>query len=240
MKFTCIAIDDNAGALKQVQKAIQQSSELRLLSKFTQPQKACDYLLQHKPDILFVDIDMPRLSGWAIIRAIKDGNLHTRVIITTSHIEYGKDGFDYKVDDFLLKPFSQERFDEAVEAAKVKLLTYHIEGLNRDNGLLQEVKFKDKDSGIVEKIPLAQIDSFAVAGNSTRIFAGNKIITVLESLTRLLQELPRKYFVRVNYNQAIAVFKIEKYTGSKVWLVNKTVFEISRAYKNGVDELLRG
>jgi two-component system, LytTR family, response regulator len=240
MKFTCIAVDDNGGALKKTVRLIERTPCLRLLYSFTDPVETLDYVLKHKPDILFVDIDMPELSGWGIIQAVKENKLITRIIITTSHVQYGKEGFDYKVDDFLLKPATHERFLEAVDTARMKLFLRHFARPEEDAVLQQTTKFKDNGTGISEQLKIGQIDSLDVEGSITCIRAGESTIQVAASLTQVLQQLPATHFIRVNYNEAIAVFKIEKYIGSQITLMNDKVFEVSRNYKPEVDQLLRG
>jgi two-component system, LytTR family, response regulator len=242
MPVTCIALEDNKGALKRLKKAILRTAVLKLIADFDHPVAAKEAILRLKPDLLFVDIDMPEISGLAIIEAAKENHPRTRIIITTSYIEYGKDGFDHKVDDFLLKPFSYERFMEAVDIACLRLATYYFEQPGSAGAalLFETLKFKDQDTGIAEKLTIAEIEWLEVSGSNVSVHAGTKKISVSGSLAGILQELPATHFIRVNYNQAIAIFKIQKYYGGKITLNNGQVFEVSRTYKPEIDKLLRG
>src|SRR5579871_6813506 len=112
--ITAIAIDDELPALKVIGNFCEQLSEIRLLASFTRPGEALQYVSRSPVDLLFLDIDMPSLSGIELYRSIGQDSM---AIFTTAHSEYAVEGFNLNAVDFLLKPFTYERFLQATTKA---------------------------------------------------------------------------------------------------------------------------
>ncbi len=115
-----IAIDDEPPALRIIERFSAGMDELQLLRTFTNPSEASKFLEHEKVDLLFLDIQMPSVSGLDFYRALPKGTL---VIFTTAYSEYAVEGFELQAVDYLLKPFTRERFEKAIEKAK-NTLTY--------------------------------------------------------------------------------------------------------------------
>ena len=111
-KLNCIAIDDEPHALKIVQAYISKVPFLELLSSFQSPLEAIPFLEKNKVDLLFLDIQMPELTGLQFLNVLKN---RPNIILTTAYSAYALDGYDHDVTDYLLKPYSFERFLKAVQ-----------------------------------------------------------------------------------------------------------------------------
>src|ERR1700759_5261110 len=112
--ITAIAIDDEVPALKVIENFCSRTDGIRLAHTFTRPGEAINYLTHTPVDLLFLDIRMPTQSGLDLYRALDPGPL---VIFTTAHSEYAVEGFNLNAIDYLLKPFTLERFQQAVAKA---------------------------------------------------------------------------------------------------------------------------
>ena len=113
--MNAIALDDEPPALLVLENFCAQTPSIRLEKTFTRPQEALRYLRQFPVDLLFLDIQMPSLSGIDFYKAVEQ---KTRVIFTTAYSEYAVEGFNLSATDYLLKPFTYERFLQAVRKAQ--------------------------------------------------------------------------------------------------------------------------
>jgi Response regulator of the LytR/AlgR family len=115
MILRCVIIDDEPIARKGLKEYIQDASFLQLAGEFDNPLKAADMLMQEKIDLLFLDIQMPRMTGLEFLKTLQHPPM---VIFTTAYPQYAVEGFEWNAVDYLLKPFSFDRFWKAVLKAK--------------------------------------------------------------------------------------------------------------------------
>jgi response regulator of citrate/malate metabolism len=113
----CLIIDDEPAARDIIERFIEDTSELTLAGICTDALEARKWLETHTADLMFVDINLPKLSGLSFIKTLSDPSL---IILTTAYSEHALDGFDLGVVDYLLKPFSFERFLQAVDKARTQ------------------------------------------------------------------------------------------------------------------------
>jgi two-component system, LytTR family, response regulator len=239
MKIQCVAVDDNERALETIQKATTKIDYLELMAVFTSPIQACEAIKTLRPDLVFVDIDMPEFSGIELIKRIKqDNSLSIHIIITSSHVQYGKDGFDLRVTDFLLKPFTIYRFREAMNEVYTKLQLKAARTAFPDTALHGTLAVKSAKTGLYEQIYLEDINYLSVKGNYTYVHVGHKIYPIYNSLHKIVNTLPNKYFLRIHDATAIAIHKIDRYRGGIITLNNQQQFKVGRAYKATVDQVL--
>jgi DNA-binding LytR/AlgR family response regulator len=119
MKISCVAIDDEPLALDLLSKFIQQTTFLELVGKFSNAIEALGYINQHEVNLLFMDIQMPDLSGMELARILdgKKNSAHTRVIFCTAYHQFALEGYKVEALDYLLKPYSYEDFLAAATKA---------------------------------------------------------------------------------------------------------------------------
>ncbi len=113
-KLNCLAIDDDATSLMLVSKLIEKHDNLNLVASYTDAIEAAAGIVLHKPDILFLDVEMPEFTGLEMLESLVK---HPKVIMITSKADYKKEASDQNVVEFLLKPLDKERFNEAVQKA---------------------------------------------------------------------------------------------------------------------------
>src|SRR3984957_15124079 len=109
---TCIIIDDEQHAIDVLTHHVNQIPSLEIVASFTNPLQALQFLNERSVDLLFLDIQMPQISGIDLVRAIRG---RSKVILTTAYSEFVSDGFELEVTDYLLKPVSFPRFLKAVQ-----------------------------------------------------------------------------------------------------------------------------
>src|ERR1041385_9544958 len=114
-KLSCIIVDDEPVARKILEEFTEQVPYLELQGKFESAMKAEEFLRVNKPDLIFLDIEMPKVSG---LQMLKRFNVESMVILTTAFPQYALDGYEFDIIDYLLKPFALHRFLKAVQKAK--------------------------------------------------------------------------------------------------------------------------
>jgi len=118
MNYTCIAIDDEPLALEKVVSFIGRLPFLQLKAQFDRPVEALNFLSTNQVDLLFLDIQMETMTGLDLLAALPD---RPQVILTTAYSEYALKGYEFEVTDYLLKPYSFERFAQAVTKATKRI-----------------------------------------------------------------------------------------------------------------------
>jgi len=191
--------------------------------------EALETLRQHPIDLLFLDINMPRLSGISLLKSLDKPPL---VIFTTAYPEYAVEGFELEAVDYLLKPFSQERFIKAVNRAADKL-TPTSPAPSRPESLLIKADKK------LYKIDFQDITHLEAYGDYVKIFTKDKMLLTKERLNTLELQLPSEQFTRIHRSYVIALSAIEFIEGNMV-KVGKEKLPISENLKEELLEKLKG
>ena len=196
--ISAIAIDDEPIALSIISHHAQGIDYLNLQSTFTSCDDACVFINQNKVDLIFLDIQMPNTSG---IDLLKKLNYSPLVIFTTAHSDYAVKGFELDIVDFLLKPFSKERFMQACSKVH-KLLNNHQDQLNKF------LFVRDRYSSI--KLAFADILFIEASGNYVNIHLQDKRILGRLTMSYLEKILEGNVFKRVHRSFIVNIYKIDK------------------------------
>lgn len=187
MKWSCLVVDDEAIARKLISEYIEKIPELRLAATCATALEAAQYLRNEKIDILFLDIQMPDLTGIDFLNSIP---VRPHTILTTAYSEYAVKSYELGVVDYLLKPIEFERFYKAVQ--KITGLSAQIQSDKKEEQ--KDRLFLKVDNKIV-KVQLDQI--LVVNGKGAYIevvlSTGKKLIT-LYSMSKLEEALPRNFY----------------------------------------------
>ncbi len=228
----CIIIEDQPPAQRVLQKYIGEMKSLELMATFADALKAMDYLKAEEVDLIFLDIHLPKISGMDFLRAL---NRKPHVILTTAFSEYALESYEYHVLDYLLKPFSFERFVMAVSKIPVpNFLRPSIEkGLERKT--VPEVIFIK--SGYEHlKIALADIFYIQSEADYTEIYTADKKHLTSHSLRYWLQTLPLDQFAQVHKSYIVNTLQIVKVSGKRILFDKEIHVPIGRAFKEGFVE----
>ena len=225
----CIIIEDQPPAQRVLQKYISDVGSIELKGTFADALLAMDFLKTEPVDLVFLDIHLPRISG---IDFLKTMNPRPHVILTTAFSEYALESYEYSVIDYLLKPFSFERFVQAVSkvpAAQPKTKDSSGDIKNSD---FQDVIFIKSGYEHI-KIDISDIRFIQSDSDYTEIFTAEKKHLSQEPLRYWEASLDSKRFVRIHKSYILNISKIRKVVGNQVRLDEKTTLPIGRAYKEG-------
>jgi DNA-binding LytR/AlgR family response regulator len=220
--ISCIAIDDEPPALKVIESFCEQISDLDLKKTFTSPMEAIHYLNNYPVDLLFLDINMPSISGMEVLKKLKQPAM---VIFTTAHGEYAVEGFNLNAIDFLLKPFSFERFNQSVKKA---LDFYHY--TQQNNPALEQYIYMRADYSL-NKIKMDDIDLIEGLDDYLKIHIKNgKNIVARITMKGILEKLPATKFMRVHRSFIVPIDKITS-VRKKIIYLNEIEVPIGNSYE---------
>jgi DNA-binding LytR/AlgR family response regulator len=231
--ITTIAIDDEPLALQLVTGYIEKTPGLKLLGKFDNPLDAAEFLAGTPVDLIFVDIQMPDLSGIEFTRLMEKG---PKVIFTTAYEKYALEGYKLDIVDYLLKPFSYEEFLAAVQ--KVQKLLRLEQKIPEKIDVSNEFLFLKSDYKI-KRINFNEILYIEGLKDYVKVFTQHspKAILSLTSLKLLESKLPADKFMRVHRSFIVNLEKIDTIERSRI-VFGKEYIPISEQYKEKFQEFL--
>jgi two-component system LytT family response regulator len=216
--INCVIIDDEQAAINILASYVKNIPYLHLVASTTKPLEGIDIINSRQVDLVFLDIQMPDLTGIEFIRAI---NGKCKVILTTAYSEYALDGFELAVIDYLLKPIPFARFLNAVQKARDILeIAGHAKKQDRLLGEAEFILLKGDTKGKLIKIELKDIDYFEGMRNYVAIYCSGKKTLALINMKDLEEKLPREKFIRVHKSFIVAISKIESIEGNTIFLKN--------------------
>ena len=215
MKVRCIAVDDEPLALDIVEEYISKVPFLELAGKFSDGLSALEYLMSNETDLMFLDIEMGGLSGMQLLKSLEK---RPYVIMTTAYRDYAADAFDLNVTDYLLKPFTFERFLKAVEKSCGLMSKPKDEVETRT---AEEKYFFVKSDGKMVRVNFDEI--FYIEGLSEYIIIKTRTsnIITLQSFAKIEESLPKGRFVRIHKSYMVALDKISSVKGQSVSIGGK-------------------
>lgn len=220
MKLNCIIVEDEPLAQEKTKNYILRLPYLNLLSVFDNSIDALNFLRTNSVDLIFLDINMDGFSGIQLLESVK---LQSEVIITTAYNEYALKGFDLNVTDYLLKPFTFERFLQAVDKAQNNLL--------KKDPTPPEKKFIFVKTGYtLQKLVLSNILYIEGMRDYRRIYTPDKKIMTLQTFKDLEQAIPGDVVCRVHKSFMVALDKIESIERDRI-KIKDVLIPISETYK---------
>ncbi|MDO9579813.1 MAG: LytTR family DNA-binding domain-containing protein [Bacteroidales bacterium] len=231
--ITTIAIDDEPLALQLVASYIEKTPGLKLAGTFDNPIDASEFLTDTHVDLVFVDIQMPDLSGIEFTRLMEKG---PKVVFTTAYEKYALEGYKLDVVDYLLKPFSYEEFFSAVQKVQ-RLLRLEQKSLNKVDAN-SEFLFLKSDYKI-KRINFNDILYIEGLKDYVKVYTQNdaKPILSLTSLKLLESKLPDNKFMRVHRSFIVNLGKIDTIERSRI-VFGKEYIPVSDQYKARFQEFL--
>ena len=231
--ITCIAIDDEPLALKQLVSYIEKLPYLNLLKSFHSAVKSIDFLQNNQVDLMFVDINMPDLSGIEFVKSLSNA---PKVIFTTAYREYAVEGFQVDAADYLVKPISFAAFSQSVEKTKKRYFSQAEQpiSIKHDENFL----FIKSESKIV-RINLNDIKYIEGMRDYVRIHqVHEKPIMALLNMGRIMEHLPNEKFMRVHRSFIVNHNKIHTIERSRIIFDNDKYIPISDQYKDEFQKFL--
>lgn len=223
----CIIIEDQPPAQRVLKKFIADIGNMDLKAIFADALRAMDFLKTEEIDLIFLDIHLPKISGIDFLKT-----LHHRpnVILTTAFSDYALESYEYDVVDYLLKPFSFERFVQAVSKVPAPKSEEAKSENQIENPSSPDVIFIRSGYEHI-KVNVSDIRFIQSDSDYTEIFTAEKKYLSQEPLRYWEEYLNPKKFIRIHKSYILNTSKIQKIVGNQVRLDEKTALPIGRAYK---------
>lgn len=217
MTLDCIIVDDEKTPRNILKQYIEKTSYLNFKKEFWNPIEAIQFIDQYPIDLIFLDIEMPRLSGLDFARILKKKH---QIIFTTAHREFALEGFELNAKDYLLKPFSFQRFLEAVE----KCMPIITAAKNIQEFIFVKVNKKNVRVNFNE---LLYIEGMS---NYIKLHLIKTTLVAYEKLSVIIEQLPSYQFLRVHNSYIANLSKVESFT-KEFLIINNKHIPISKTYR---------
>ncbi|MEQ9266557.1 MAG: LytTR family DNA-binding domain-containing protein [Balneolaceae bacterium] len=233
MKLKCLIVDDEALAQNIIERYIEQVNELTLVAKCIDAVGAINSLNEGSIDLIFLDIEMPKLDGLSFLKTLKNP---PKIILTTAYRKYAIEGFELDVVDYLLKPISFERFIKSVnKVINLKSLEENVNPSSKD--VEADYIYLRADNKMIQ-IPFEDILYIQSLSNYVRIFRNGRSIISYQKLSHLEKVLPSSRFIRVHRSYIVPLHRISSYTNSYLEIGEEEI-PLGGQYKDKVIEVLK-
>ena len=223
MKIKCVIIDDEPLAIKVIEDHLKNFDNIDVVATYTNPLKAFGLLEKEKIDVIFLDINMPQLSGFAFIENL---SYKPSIVITTAYREYAVKSYELNVLDYLVKPIPLNRFLKTMNKVYQKV---YSDNVTPDVNIQQEPHIFLKVSKKLIKVNLNDILYIESLKDYIKVITTLGDYVVHKSLTSITEELPQSNFLRVHRSYAISINKIKSVEGNMVEIANRRI-PIGRNY----------
>lgn len=218
-KIKCIVVDDEPLAISLLESYVQKVPFLELVFSTENPIEALDYIQKNESDLVFLDIQMPELTGINFMKILGDKQ---KYILTTAYSEYALEGYEHNIVDYLLKPISFERFYKSALKAQERFAV---------NETKEDAYFFVKSSGQQHRINFEDILYVESIKDYVNIKTPTQEYIVLDTLKSMEQQLPESFFARIHKSFIINLNQIKNLGSKKVTLVSEHEVPIGESYR---------
>lgn len=228
MKLNCLVVDDSAIQRMTITKLVNESVNLNLVGDYGNALEAKSALNNHNVDLLFLDIEMPLISGFDLLDGLKT---KPQIIFITSKADYAVKAFDYEATDFLQKPISKERFLKAVKKA---IDLHHLKNdTHEDLGEPIIIKSNLKKLKIYS-LKIKWIEAF---GDYIKVVTDDDSHLVLSTMKAFEKELPEGHFLRIHKSYIVNLDRVDKFNSKYAEVVGEKI-PISRNKKDDISKAI--
>jgi len=234
MVLNCVIVDDEPIARKLLQEYIEETDFLNLVGIAENPLKAISIINNHPTDLIFLDINMPKMNGMEFLRS--SANL-PMVIMTTAYGQYALEGFEMAVIDYLVKPFSLERFIKASQKAlELKTLKQKPAAVT---GKATDEYFYVKCDGKIERVMYNELLYVEAMANYVTLYTDKGKLIVYLTIKGILEQLPPEKFVQVHKSYIVNVGRINTIEGNVLHLGNSKITVSSNYNEDVMNKILK-
>lgn len=227
MKIKCVIIDDEPLAIKVVENHLKEFQNFKIIKTFNNPIEALPFLEKGEIDVLFLDINMPKMNGLEFAEIIKS---KTNVVITTAYREYAVESFDLNVLDYLVKPIPFNRFLKTINKITQQVFIQNGGGAKETDAKNESFIFLKVDKKLV-KIKFDTILYIESLKDYIKVFTTTGNYLVHKSITSITEELPENNFIRIHRSYTVAIDKIKSVEGNLIEIGTSRI-PIGRKYVN--------
>ena len=233
-KIRCIIVDDEPMARDILTSFVARVSQIELVKSCSNAMEAFDVINNQEVDLVFLDINMPEVSGLSLAASITK---KTKIIFTTAYREYAVDGFNLHAVDYLLKPIAFERFLQAIQKLFEITNTKNEPKTVSETNIVTNFIFVRADRKMI-KINFNDIIYIESLSDYIKIHTPKETITTRETIKNIETKLPSASFLRIHRSYIVSISKITSYTNEFIEL-HKKALPISRSYKESILEKLK-
>jgi DNA-binding LytR/AlgR family response regulator len=231
--MNCIALDDEPLALDIIEAYVKKHPELNLIARCNNADEASKVLNSQHIDLMFLDIQMPGVTGLNFVRSLKNKPLF---MFTTAYSEYAIDGFELDAIDYLLKPIAYDRFEKAIEKAKEYYTIKNNSGLT-ESDLENDFIFVKANQQLI-KLAYGEILYVEAFADYVKIFLNDRTIVTLQTMKKMEAKLPSDIFSRVHRSFIVNRKAVQSFSTS-VCEVNGEKIPVGKNYKNDFIKLMK-
>lgn len=220
----CIIVDDEPPAIRLIENYIKKLPSLEVVYSTTKPIEAVTYMEKHDFDLIFLDIQMPYLTGIQLSKILRND---IYVIFTTAYSEFAVESYQLNATDYLLKPFDFERFYQAVKKVESSI------DVTGDKSIKDYVFVKRDTKNSFEKVQISDILYIEGLKNYVAIHLSNKQVVTYNTLKSIKESLPDSLFEQIHKSYIVALSQIDKTNSSSV-TVGGIDLPIGQSYKAGL------
>ncbi|MGR3810215.1 LytR/AlgR family response regulator transcription factor [Jiulongibacter sp. NS-SX5] len=236
--ITVYVLDDEPIAVEIIESFVHQSKNLKLLGSSTDPVFALSELAQLKPDLLFLDVNMPEISGFDLLKIL--GDKKPLVIITSAHVEHAIKGYEFEVIDYLLKPIPYDDFKNALKKVKKRLQYIKNSDDDKNSNRASDIFIRaDKENIRLRTDEISHIESFGDYVKIYRVGKGQNVIVARSTLSAMENELPSEEFLRVRRSSIVNISEIDTIKNHIIVLKKEIEIPIGKTYRNPVIKSLK-
>ena len=228
-----IIVDDETASHDNIKDYASNLTYLSFQKSCYNAFEALEYLNKHSIDLIFLDINMPKLSGLEFLKTLSNP---PKIIITTAYEEFALEGYELNIDDYLLKPFNFSRFVKSVSKVSDALANKSISIQNSETD--EGAKIFIKEDKKYYQIKLKDILFIEAYGNYVKINMVDRIIVSHQTLTSFTHNLPESQFIRVHKSFIISIDKIELIEGNRIHIKDHKI-PIGKMYKLNINRLIK-
>lgn len=207
ISLKAVIVEDSRLARNELKELIKEYKEIQLLGEAENVDNGYNLIIETKPDILFLDINMPEKDGFELLEMLDEVPI---VIFTTAFDEYAIKSFEYNAFDYLLKPINQKRFSQSINKVIERATDNSLPEAKNDNTLSLDKQIFIKDGEKCWLVKIQDISMFEIVGNYTRVFFENNTPLIYKSLVQIEEKLPEDVFFRANRQQIININHVKK------------------------------
>jgi two-component system, LytTR family, response regulator len=249
MMLRALIVDDEALARRRIKRLLQRERDVRVVAEAGDGRSAVQAIREHSPDVVFLDVQMPELDGFDVIAEL--GDHIPSFVFVTAYEAYAVRAFEVQALDYLLKPFTPERFADTVARVRARRAGHDPDFPARLAALAQSLSRRPR---YLSRIPVhigdrlrvldvQELDCIIAAGNYLRLMSAGREHLLRETMERLLEELDPEQFVRIHRSAIVRIDRIRELrplpSGDySVLLRDGTSLTLSRTYRERVDQAL--
>ncbi|RYU90511.1 response regulator transcription factor [Mucilaginibacter terrigena] len=232
MNLKCIIIDDEPNAVSLLEVLIAQTTQWQLLGKCYNALEAIDFLKKHTVDFIFLDINMPHLTGMELAGLLPK---ETKIVFTTAYAEHAAESYAFQTIDYLLKPITLKRFLAATQKIEAAFGRQVI--MEKTEGKPDDDYFFVKSGKTLRKILLDEVLYFEGEKEYVRLVTGTEELLIYRRLKEIETQLPQP-FIRVHNSYIVNTKRLNKIQDNHIYIGDKQI-PVSDKFREGFMEMIR-